>query len=602
MAYYYQEKYNEALKDTQERLVIARELKDRYGEMQGIQTLGAVYSGLNDSTKAIQYEKQALTIAREIKNRQAEGLGLLNLGTSYFSLGNYEQALNHFNQGLAITQETKDRRNEGIALSNLGAALFKSGKLAEAEGKLRQAIAVRETLRPGLLDQDKVSILDTQAKTYKLLQKLLITQNKPNEALEVAEQGRARAFVELLQERFSSKLLTTLKLQSPTLQKIKQVAKDQKATLVQYSIINDDFQVGNKQETRESELFVWVIKPTGEITFRSIDLKPLAQKNTSLPDLVDNARSSIGVFRGRGNTLVPRVASADSQNNNLQQLYQLLIQPIANLLPTDPNSRVIFIPQQSLFLAPFPALQNAQGKYLIAQHTILTAPSIQVLALTHQEQKKVKQADLKDVVVVGNPAPMPSVGDPPQFLADLPGAEQEAKAIAQVLHTKAIIGDKATETAMMAELPKARIIHLATHGILDEDQGLSSAIALAPSKTDDGLITAAEILNKLNLNAELAVLSACDTGRGKITGDGVIGLSRSLISAGVPSVIVSLWAVPDAPTATLMKEFYQLQHNTSTQVQQLDKAQALRQAMLTTMKQHPDPRDWAAFTLIGEAE
>lgn len=61
----------------------------------------------------------------------------------------------------------------------------------------------------------------------------------------------------------------------------------------------------------------------------------------------------------------------------------------------------------------------------------------------------------------------------------------------------------------------------------------------------------------MKLNAELVVLSACDTGRGRISGDGVIGLSRSLISAGVPSVLVSLWSVPDAPTAGLMIEFYQ---------------------------------------------
>jgi CHAT domain-containing protein len=92
------------------------------------------------------------------------------------------------------------------------------------------------------------------------------------------------------------------------------------------------------------------------------------------------------------------------------------------------------------------------------------------------------------------------------------------------------------------------------------------------------------------------ILSACDTGRGRLTGDGVIGLSRSLISAGVSSVIVSLWKVPDKTTAGLMPEFYrQLQRNP-------DKAQALRQAMLVTMKKHPNPGDWAGFTLIGEAE
>ena len=101
---------------------------------------------------------------------------------------------------------------------------------------------------------------------------------------------------------------------------------------------------------------------------------------------------------------------------------------------------------------------------------------------------------------------------------------------------------------------------------------------------------------RLKLNAELVVLSACDTGMGRITGDGVIGLSRALISAGVPSVIVSLWAVPDAPTASLMTHFYQNLQKYP------DKAQALRQAMLTTLKQHPNPKNWASFTLIGEAE
>ncbi|BAZ48475.1 WD-40 repeat-containing protein [Nostoc sp. NIES-4103] len=99
----------------------------------------------------------------------------------------------------------------------------------------------------------------------------------------------------------------------------------------------------------------------------------------------------------------------------------------------------------------------------------------------------------------------------------------------------------------------------------------------------------------MKLNAELVVLSACETGQGKITGDGVIGLSRSLIAAGVPSVVVSLWSVDDKSTKLLMTEFYrQMQQNPN-------KATALRQAMLLTMKQYPQPKYWAAFTLIGES-
>jgi CHAT domain-containing protein len=76
----------------------------------------------------------------------------------------------------------------------------------------------------------------------------------------------------------------------------------------------------------------------------------------------------------------------------------------------------------------------------------------------------------------------------------------------------------------------------------------------------------------------------------------ILGLSRSLISAGVPSIVVSLWSVPNSPTADLMTTFYR---NLDTNP---NKAQALRQAMLTTMKTHPNPIDWAAFTLIGESE
>ncbi len=114
------------------------------------------------------------------------------------------------------------------------------------------------------------------------------------------------------------------------------------------------------------------------------------------------------------------------------------------------------------------------------------------------------------------------------------------------------------------------------------------------------MLTAEEILNfKQKLNADLVVLSACDTGRGRITGDGVIGLSRAFISAEVPSVVVSLWAVPDGETAFLMEKFYK---NWLQNIDKPDKATALRNAMLTTKQQYPNPRQWAAFTLIGEAE
>ncbi|MDF5726288.1 MAG: CHAT domain-containing protein, partial [Rhizonema sp. PD37] len=587
-------------------------IKDRQGEGKALGNLGNAYQNLGDYPKAIEYLQQWLAIVREIKDRQSEGKALGNLGIAYDSLGDYPKAIEYYKQDLAIAREIKDRQSQGDALNNLGYTFYKQGNLLIAESNLIEGMKVKESLRSGLKDSEKVSIFDTQGNTYRTLQQVYIAQNKTDAALEIAERGRARAFVELL----TSRLQTTNSLaniaQQVSVAQIKQIAHNEKATLVQYSIIYDYFKVQGKEQYKESELYIWVIKSTGEIIFRKADLKPLWQKeNINLNDLVDNTRLTIGVRSRAGGGIIAQAAPGTNQTEKLQKLHQLLIKPIANLLPTDPNNRVIFIPQSGLFLVPFPALKDENGKFLIEKHTILTAPSIQVLDLTHLQKQRSEMlhgTSLQNVLVVGNPT-MPFVplfpGEPPQQLPSLPGAELEAKDIAQQLNTHAIIGKQATKKAIAQKMPSAQIIHFATHGILDDYRGLGSSLAFAPEPSPNsppkpgeinGLLTAEEILD-MKLQAELVVLSACDTGRGRITGDGVIGLSRSFISAGVPSIMVSLWSVPDAPTASLMTQFY-----TNFKQSRMDKAQALRQAMLTIMKTHPNPRDWAAFTLIGESE
>ncbi|MDF5716797.1 MAG: CHAT domain-containing protein [Rhizonema sp. NSF051] len=602
-------KYALAIDYHQQSLAIKREIKDRLGESQSLGNLGLAYDSLGKYALAIDYHQQSLAIAREIKDRLGESQSLGNLGNAYYSLGKYALAIDYYQQRLAIAREIKDLNGEGTALNNLGSALYKSGKLAEAEKILRTGIERWESLREllGKNDSYKVSIFEQQARTYRTLQQVLIAQNKTSLALEISERGRSRAFVELLTSRLVQKTTgQTLEptVVKPTLSLLQQIAKQQNATLVEYSINYDEFKIQGKRKTQESEIYIWVIKPTGEIHYRKSDLKPLWQKeNTTLAELVTTSRNSIGA-RGtafRGSINVTYNPDAPKATFKLKRLHELLINPIADLLPLNPSDRLIFIPQSSLFLVPFPALQDANGKYLVEKHTILTAPSIQVLDLTH----RLRLGSGGEAIVVGNPK-MPSIpphpGDKPQQLASLPGAEKEVMAISPLLNTKAIIGSMATKASVVQQMSRARIIHLATHGIFDEIQGLGSAIALAPDSSPpkpgeiNGLLTAEEILD-LKLQAELVVLSACDTGRGKITGDGVIGLSRSLISAGVPSVMVSLWSIPDSPTAELMSQFY-----TNLQQRHMDKAQALRQAMLTTMKTHPNPVDWAAFTLIGESE
>jgi CHAT domain-containing protein len=587
--------YTKAIEYAQQQLAIAREIKDRFAEAASLGNLGNAYYSLGNSAKAIEYAQQSLAICREIQDRKGEGAVLNNLGNAYYSLGNSAKAIDYGQQSLAIAREIKNRQGEGNALNNLGATFLEAGSLTEAEKMLVNGIQVWESMRQmlGSNDANKVSIFEGQARTYNLLQQVRVAQNNPNGALEIAERGRARAFVDLLTERLSTGDANPVIASAPNQEQIRQIAKAQNATLVQYSIIYDTFQIQGKQVGRESALYIWVIQPTGEITFREVDLKHLWQQhNASLANLIIGNQEFLAV-RSRS------TAFAQPQPN-LPTLHQLLIEPIATLLPKDPNARVIFIPQRSLFQVPFPALQDANGTYLIEKHTILTAPSIQVLDLTRQQRQKLAQkpANSGSALVLGNPT-MPSVssypGEPKQRLSPLPGAEAEAIAIAPLLKTQAITGAQGTKAQIVQKMPQAAIIHLATHGLLDDVRGLGSAIALGPSGSDDGLLTAEEIFD-MKLQANLVVLSACNTGEGRITGDGVIGLSRALISAGVPSVIVSLWAVPDAPTSELMQSFYQnLQKNPN-------KAQALRQAMLTTMKTHPQPRNWAAFTLIGESE
>ncbi|MBD1998583.1 CHAT domain-containing protein [Leptolyngbya sp. FACHB-541] len=655
-AYLMQKDYEQAIAYQNASLTLSQSVGDRYGEMQTLGNLGNAYTGTREFDRAITYHQQSIALARELTNRLQEAQALLNLGTTHSYRHDYIQAVTHHEQSLIIMRELRARLGEGIALTNLGDALFNLDRLPEAEQALFAGIEVWESLRAGLGNNDalKVSIFETQSATYRNLQEVLADQDKAAIALEVSERGRARAFVELIARDAAGVDLEQFAVEPPNLSQLRQTAIDQNATLVEYSIIREqavDTPHGASEqslnEPQESELFIWVIAPTGEVTFRRVDLRSLPSlSNASLAELANVARQGIrgeGVARDSSThesrtgdnaalnpgdlvrrlgepsswqpyqvtavdldagtvtlshpeiTLPAPVALAEvypvesqrpqvrrSQYRRLQQLHQILIEPIADLLPNDPNERVIFVPQEYLFLVPFAALQAPDGQYLIEQHTLLTTSAVQVLELSQQRPASAAQT----AVVVGNPAPMPG------SLAPLPYAEAEAEAIAQLLNTTAITGTDATETAIRQRLSDAQIIHFATHGLFNETHPLQGAIALTPSTAEeDGFLTAAEILD-LSLNAELVVLSACNTGRGKITGDGVVGLSRSLIAAGAPSVMVSLWQVPDDATSQLMVNFYRYR-------QQFDDAQALRQSMLSAMQTYPNPRDWAAFTLVG---
>lgn len=617
--------YENAIEQYNQSLEIARSIGDINAETLALDSLGAVYNNLGETETALDYHLSSLTLARQSENSTAIAQSLNNLGTAYHAQGKLDDAIAAYRESFAVARETQQQQIESTALSNLAMVyesqanydsaiayhkqsitlaqnlkapretafalnnyahtLYVAGKLTEAETQLNQALSLLDNLRQGLSDTAQVSLFETQFFSYNLLQQVLIAQNKIESALEASERGRSRAFVALLARKLSGNTPQTIP--HPTIAQIRAIAKSHNATLVEYTIVPEDTLHRGKLKAKGAQLYIWVIQPTGKIDFRAVDLTAL---DLTLPELVRRSRNYIGTGV-RGIVSVQARQETDTINR-LLQLHQLLIDPIAEFLPQNPDDAVIFIPQQELFLVPFAALQDESQQYLIEKHTLITAPAIQILAQTRQQQQNLQPGNLD--LIVGNPVmPILSNGE---TLSSLPGAEAEAIAIANLLNTEALTQNRATEAEIRALMPSSRLIHLATHGLLDDfNQGIPGAIAFTPASPHDGFLTAGEILD-FNLNAELVVLSACDTGQGDITGDGVIGLSRSFIAAGVPSLVVSLWQVPDQPTANLMIEFYRQKQ------QNLNYAIALRQAMLKTKSTYPQPRDWAAFTLIGEAQ
>src|SRR5262249_15159089 len=189
--------------------------------------------------------------------------------------------------------------------------------------------------------------------------------------------------------------------------------------------------------------------------------------------------------------------------------------------------------------------------------------------------------------------------------AALPEAEQEVNAVGQLYgagHRRVYIGPEAREDRIKREAGQASVLHFATHGVLNDASPLHSYLLLARGDSDeDGLLEAWEIM-QLDLKAELAILSACETARGRYSaGEGMIGLTWSLFVAGVPATVVSQWKVEAASTRDLLVVFHRgLGSPAAAGKPKMTEAQALRHAEMTVMKNPATahPFYWAGFVLV----
>jgi tetratricopeptide (TPR) repeat protein len=189
--------------------------------------------------------------------------------------------------------------------------------------------------------------------------------------------------------------------------------------------------------------------------------------------------------------------------------------------------------------------------------------------------------------------------------APLPFARIEAVRVARLYGVEPVLGAAATEAAVRAALPGSSVVHLATHGYFHPRLAMSSGILLSPSRSegerrgsaDDGVLQAWELGRALPLVADLVVLSACETGRGeRVPGEGLIGLTRSLLGVGARSVVATQWPVADESSADLMVSFHEALRAG------LAKDEALRRAMreIAKAKATSHPFYWAGFVLTGD--
>lgn len=294
-----------------------------------------------------------------------------------------------------------------------------------------------------------------------------------------------------------------------------------------------------------------------------------------------------------------------------QDLYELLLRPADAALET--SERVLVVPDGPLQTLPFAALRR-DGRYLVEWKPLHNAASATVYV------------ELRKRRVPGNqPMQLAAFGDPKYAragvaleqtalrsvktrgfqLEELPASRDEVQRIASLYPDPAkrvFLGADATEERAKAVGRDVRYIHFATHGLLDQQFPLNSALVLTipdgnGGARENGLLQAWEVFEQVRINADLVTLSACETGLGQeLDGEGLVGLTRAFQYAGARSILASLWSVADSSTADLMERFYQ--HLQSGQ----SKDEALRAAQMEEMRQaeNAHPFYWAAFTLIGD--
>ena len=626
---------------------------DRAGALMVRDQIGRVYSEQKLYDQALKYHREVLAELDPAKSKRPRVVALNNISSSYLGQGNYAEALKVSEEAVSLSRETGRKDDLCYALTKLGYAQLGLDQLGDARKSFTEAVSIMETLRLQAAGgvQERQRYFEAGVGAHQGLLGVFVKQNQPGEALMFAERAKARTLLDMLQQargtvnkamtateqdeerrlkfdltQLNKQLTRLMQSDKSDAARVTEVeAKLDKARLDYEAFQNTLYDthpelktqrgqapIVNAQElarllpNASSVLLEYVV--TNDKTYLFTITKPAAQSAVeievyTLPLNRDELASQIESFRRQlaMRDLGFRVSAA--------KLYELLLKPAQAQLRG--KSNIVIAPDSSLWDLPFQALVTSTNRYLIEDASITYVPSLTVLR--EMTRRRMDQSNVQapvSLLAVGNPQvggaetvkragsslrnhnldPLPKAGEEVQALGRLYGAAR----------SKIYVGNQAREDILKKEAGRASILHFTTHGTLNNASPMYSYLTLTEGgPNEDGMLEAWELM-QLDLKAELAVLSACETARGRIgAGEGMIGFSWAMFIAGVPSIVVSQWKVESAGTRDLMVNFHRALISNKTTP---NKAEALRQAALKLMR-NPEtshPFYWAGFVLVGD--
>lgn len=641
--------YDQGLEWFQRALAGYEALKATPGMARALNNIGDTYRLQGRLDEALEPLQKSLQLREQGKDRGAVMLSLNNLARLYEAQGKYAEMLEVSRRSAKIADDLYSREEIWTAQDNMGRALVALGQPEEARTAFQSAITTLENLRREVAgnEQQQMSFMEGRLSPWYDMVDLLVSQKKYAEALTFAEQSKSRVLLDALQSgradlrkswsreeqdgeeelrlrlvALNSQFTSEVRKDKPDVKRVNELKLAVEKTRLEYEDFETQLYLAHPRlrvqrgeapivkagelaallPNASSALLEYVVGDEKTYLFAVTQgTKEADVRVYVLPVKREALAKQTEAFR-------QQVASRDlGFRTSASKLYELLLKPAATQLAGKTN--LIIAPDNTLWDLPFQTLLSNSNRFLIEDAAISYAPSLTVLReMTRRRQVEAAHASPATLLALGNPVlGSETLKRAALTLRDgkldpLPEAEQEVKALGRLYgagRSKVYVGAEAREDRVKNEASGAKILHFATHGMLNNASPMYSHLALAEGNAaEDGLLEAWELM-QLDLHADLAVLSACETARGRIgAGEGMVGFSWAMFIAGVPSIVVSQWKVESAGTRDLMVNF----HRGLLSGVRTTKSEALRQAALKVMK-NPEtnhPFYWGGFVLVGD--